>query len=238
MDGLVRILLLCLLPGVGTFAGGVLALWTRPPGWFVGVALHGAAGIAIAVVSLELMPRAIADGETPWLVLAFVGGAAFSIVLSLLVGRMIDKPSGALMVVVATAVDLATDGLMTGVGSSIAAGLGLLLAVSQVLGNVPNGFAATANLGDRLSGGKRLALLAALPLVALVGGVAGFLALRDADPAIQSAALAFMAGVLLLATIEDTVSQGDEPQPPRRYSSLAFAGGFALMMVITEVVSA
>lgn len=39
-----------------------------------------------------------------------------------------------------------------------------------------------------------------------------------------------MAGLLLLATVEDTVSQGDAPLPPRCYSSLAFAAGLAAMM--------
>lgn len=65
---------------------------------------------------------------------------------------------------------------------------------------------------------------------------AGFLALRQAEPGAQAAALTFMAGVLLLATIEDTVQQGDEPSPPRVYSSLAFAAGFVLMMAAREAV--
>ena len=231
------VLLLALLPGLGNLIGGMLALWSRPTARFVGVALHAAAGIAIAVISLELMPRAIEDGETPALIVALLGGAMASILIAELVGRWRGGSAGALMVVIATAVDLATDGLMTGAGSSVASGLGLLLAGSQVVGNIPNGFAALANLGGKASRRQKIVVLFALPLIAVAMAGLGFAALRDTNPSIQAAALAFMTGVLLLATIEDTVAQGDEPSPRRRYSSLAFAGGFALMMAITQFVA-
>lgn len=230
------VLLLALLPGLGNLIGGLLALWSRPTRRFVGVALHAAAGIALAVISLELMPRAIEDGETPALIAAVLGGALASILIAEWVGRWRGGSAGAMMVVVATAVDLATDGLMTGAGSSVASGLGLLLAASQVVGNIPNGFAALANLGDKAARGQRIAILLGLPSIAVAAAGLGFVALRAAAPSLQAAALAFMTGVLLLSTIEDTVSQGDEPEPPRRYSSLAFAGGFALMMAMSELV--
>lgn len=141
------------------------------------------------------------------------------------------------MVVAATATDLFTDGLMTGAGSSIAAGLGLLLAASQVIGNIPNGFAATANL-DTMSRKHRLTIAALVPLVALAGAAIGQLALDCAPPGVQAAALAFMTGMLLLATVEDTISQGDQRQPPRTQPSFAFAGGFVLMMLASTMVAA
>lgn len=236
MAGVGTVLLLAVLPGLGNLIGGLLALWSRPTARFVGVALHAAAGIAIAVISLELMPRALADGELPALILALLGGAMVSILIAGWVSRWRGRSVGAMMVVVATAVDLATDGLMTGAGSSVAARLGLLLAASQVVGNVPNGFAALANLRNKASRRMKFAILLGLPLVAVVTAGFGFAALRHAGANVQAAALAFMTGVLLLSTVEDTVPQGDEPSPRRRYSSLAFAGGFALMMVLTRLV--
>ena len=235
MKSIVDILLLALLPGLGYFLGGALSLWTKPPRWFVGVALHAAAGISIAVISVELMPRAIEEGRTTSLIVAFLAGAATSIVLAESIGRW-RKHIGPLMVVVAGAVDLATDGLMTGAGSSIAAALGVLLAASQVIGNIPMGFAATANLREQTGIGYRWAMILGLPVVPVLAAAAGFLALRQAQPVVQAAALTFMAGILLLATIEDTLQQGDETSPPRVYSSLAFAAGFALMMAARQAV--
>lgn len=234
MDSISQILLLALLPGIGYFLGGAIAIMAKPPSWFVGVALHAAAGIAIAVISLELMPRAIEQGNPLYLIAAFAGGAVTSIIVAESVGRWREH-TGAVMVVVATAVDLATDGLMTGAGSSIAATLGLFLAASQVIGNIPTGFAATANLGKSAGAGSRWAMLLCLPLLPLAAAALGFAALRHAGDHVQASALAFMAGLLLLTTIEDTVEQGDQPSPPRRYSSLAFAAGFTSMIGATEL---
>lgn len=135
------------------------------------------------------------------------------------------------MVVVAAAIDLGVDGTMTGAGSSVAASLGLLLAGSQVVGNFPNGFATMASLDEQAGRSRRALLLLAAPLVLVIGAAVGYLALRSTGPAVKAGALAFMAGLLLLATVEDTVSQGDAPSPPRRHSSLAFAAGFAAMML-------
>lgn len=151
--------------------------------------------------------------------------------LSELVGSPRNMPSGAAMVLVAVATGLAVDGTMTGAGSSVAASLGLLLAGSQVIGNFPNGFAAMANLEEGAGRSRRVMFLLAAPFVPVAGAAAGFMALHSAGPEMKAAALAFMAGLLLLATIEDTISQGDAPSPPRRYSSLAFAAGFAAIML-------
>ena len=52
------------------------------------------------------------------------------------------------MVYMAVAADLLSDGLMTGAGSAVARRLGLLLGLSQVVANVPGGFAAMANFRD------------------------------------------------------------------------------------------
>lgn len=214
MSDLSRILLIALLPGLGSLLGALVALWSNPPRWVTGVALHAAAGIAIGVVSLELIPRALADGRIGFLVPDFIDGAAASILFSQLVGRPRSMSSGAAMVLVAAAIDLGVDGVMTGAGSSIAAGLGLLLADSQVVGNFPNGFATMANLDEQAGRSRRALLLLAAPLVPVLGAALGYLALRSTGPAVKAGALAFMAGLLLLATVEDTVAQGDAPSPP------------------------
>lgn len=79
---LLDVMLLALLPGAGNLIGSALGELTRPPRRLVGVALHAAAGVAIAVVSMELVPRAVEDGSPPVLALAFLGGAALSVGLA------------------------------------------------------------------------------------------------------------------------------------------------------------
>lgn len=233
MSDYLLVLAVALLPVAGNFAGSLLAELTRPPEGTVGAALHGAAGVAIAVVAVDLMPRILED--TPaWLIsVAFLAGAAFSLALARfaqwLCRRMGGQAgAGAWMVFVAVGADVFADGLMTGMGGAISISVGLLLGLSQVIANVPGGFAAAANLRhDGVPRVRRLLMTGLILAPVLVGASGGYLLLRGRGEAVQNAGLAFVVGVLLLATVEDVIPQGDEPQPKRIRSTAAFASGFA-----------
>jgi zinc transporter, ZIP family len=138
------------------------------------------------------------------------------------------------MVYTAVVADLFSDGLITGAGSAIASGLGLLLGLSQVIANIPGGFATVANFRQESTGRKtRLLFAASFPLPAIMSASLGFWLLQGTGAGVQHAALAFMVGVLLLATVEDTLSQADEPQPARWISTASFAGGFAVFILLS-----
>jgi ZIP family zinc transporter len=164
------VLAVALLPSGGNVAGALIAEWLKVPSWVIGAALHSAAGIAIALVSVDLMPR-ILDHVPTWpLVAAFLGGAIFSVLLARGVGLarslIFAKGShGAWMVYMAVAADLLSDGLMTGAGSAASSRLGLLLALSQVFANLPGGFAAMANFReDGVPRRRRLLITASFAL--------------------------------------------------------------------------
>jgi hypothetical protein len=57
ISGLLSILATALPPASGNVIGSLLAESMRTPRWLIGAALHAAAGIAIAVVSIDFMPR-------------------------------------------------------------------------------------------------------------------------------------------------------------------------------------
>ena len=242
---LAMLLLLALLPAVGSVIGVLLAEWRQPPDWLVGAALHAAAGIATAVVAVELLPRALERAETWLLAVAVMGGAIVSILIYRGIGWARRRFGGgegdgakrrlALWTVyAAVATDLFTDGLTTGAGAAVSGGLGLLLALSQVFANIPGGFAVTANFRSAgVPRAKRLMAAAFYPATPVVGAAAGFFALRGAGPEMTGAALAFFGGLLLIATVEDLLPQADQPGAPRRISSPAFAGGFVMLMLIS-----
>jgi ZIP family zinc transporter len=245
MSEFLTVLAIALLPAGGNVVGSLLAETMRTPGWLIGAALHAAAGIAIAVVSVDLMPR-ILDKLAPWLLaVAFLGGSAFSVLLarSVIWARKTFAPgqgtsAGAWMVYMAIAADLFSDGLMTGAGSAVASGLGFVLAASQFVANIPGGFATAANFRDEGVGRKRRLLVAAsFPIPVFVSATIGFWLLRGAGEAVQNAALAFIVGILLLATVEDTLPQADDPNPPRWISTIAFSGGFALFALMSSYLS-
>jgi ZIP family zinc transporter len=82
MNDLALVLAVALLPGVGNIAGGLLAESLRAPPWIIRAALHAAAGIAIAVVSVELMPRILEETPVWFMVTGFLAGAGLSVLLA------------------------------------------------------------------------------------------------------------------------------------------------------------
>jgi len=59
MDSIWLVLGLALLPALGNFSGGLAAEASRTTGRRLNYALHGAAGLVIAVVAVEIMPRVL-----------------------------------------------------------------------------------------------------------------------------------------------------------------------------------
>ena len=229
---------LALLPALGMVVGTIAAEWRELSKCSMGAVLHGAAGVAVAVVSVELMPRIVED-IAPWLLVA---GFAIGAVASVALVRGVRRAVGALdightgpwMVYAAVAVDLLGDGLMIGIGSAVSGGLGLMLGLSQIVANVPGGFVAVANL--RTKGVRRTVRLAAATSLfapVVIGAAAGFWLLRDQSAQLQNAALAFVVGLLLLATIEDLVPQADEPQTRRWITTASFSAGFIFFTLLS-----
>lgn len=241
--GLGTILLLALLPAAGNLIGLALAEWREPPSWLAGGAMHAAAGVATAVAAMELAPRAMERIEM-WLVaLALLCGSIASIGLSRLARLLRDRLAqgegratswGAYA---AVGIDLLSDGLMVGAGATISTGLGVLLALSQIFGNLPGAFAVAASFRSAgVSRMNRIGAVAVYPLLPVLGALAGYLVLQGAGDVLTGIVLAGFAGLLLTATIEEIVPEADAPGAPRHISSPFFAGGFVLMLLISAYV--
>jgi len=84
---------LALLPALGNFSGGLLAEYLPTSKRNLNRALHAASGIVIAIVAVELVPRAL-EATSGWIVaVAFgVGGLAY-VELEALVERLQNKRS-------------------------------------------------------------------------------------------------------------------------------------------------
>lgn len=237
---MIKVLAFALLPVAGIIIGIIIAESIRTPKWLIGASLHGTAGIAIALVSLEILPRLVSMTQMWVIVLAFLAGACISVLLANVFGslrhRLGSGSVGAWMVFMAVATDLTSDGLMVGVGTAVGTQLGFLVAATQSIANIPGGFAAISNFrDDGMPRSQRLALSGVMIGPAFISAGLGYLVLRGAGNFVQSAALALFMGVLLLATIEDIVPEGDEPEPPRWISTSAFAVGFGTFAFLSSL---
>ena len=242
MDGLWQVLLLSFLPGAGNFAGGVIAELSRPTPRLLNWALHAAAGILIAIVSVELIPSALGALEGWWIAAAFgAGGLAYISVQSFVakvrsLGKTDDVDrTGMWMIYIAVAVDLASDGLVLGAGSAVSIQLALVLAAGQILADVPEGYASVANFRAKgVPRGKRLLLSASFILFCTSAALLAYFVLRNAPESLQMAALVFVAGLLTLAAVEDMLEEAHESREDTKRSVLAFLIGFVLF-VLTSV---
>ncbi|HEV7276558.1 MAG TPA: ZIP family metal transporter [Devosiaceae bacterium] len=232
-----QVIALAALPALGNFSGGVIAELLKTNARMLSKALHVAAGIVVAVVAVELLPEALGGAE-PWLVtIGFcLGGVAF-IGLDSAIERLVGKnaAAGPWVIYAAVFVDLFSDGLMIGIGSTVSLGLALVLAIGQITADIPEGFATIANFRDKgVPRGKRFLLSASFVLAPLTGAIIGYWLLRDQSPSIQLTALAFTAGLLLVAAVEEILGEAHASAEDSRFSALFFIGGFALFTLIAS----
>lgn len=249
MSDLLQVLLLALFPAGGNFMGGLVAEFTRTTRKRLSIALHLAAGILFGVIAIELAPR-VFKGAPPWLAgLAFFAGGLAYVLLDQMVERLTggdseeeqntegsaSTMSGAWVIYAAVAVDLFSDGLLIGAGSSISFSLALILAIGQVTADIPEGFATIANFKDKgVPRARRFLISASFLIPVMAGALLSYLVLRDQSEAIQLAALAFTAGLLLAAASEEIVGEAHEAAPDTRWSSLAITGGFVLFALVAS----
>lgn len=242
MNNLWAVVGLALLPALGNFAGGLLAEYSMTPLKRLNRALHAAAGVVFAVIAVELMPEALAVISGWEVGVAFgLGGLAY-IALQAGVGKIQDirgNPGaahlGMWMIYIAVAVDLFTDGLLIGTGSAVSLSMAVVLAAGQVLADIPEGYATIANMKDKGVPRPKRMLLSALFVVPVVGAaIFAFYLLRGQSESLKMAGLAFTAGLLAVAVIEDMITEAHEAIEDSRWSILAFTGGFVLFTFVSE----
>lgn len=243
MNLFVAALLLAALPAAANFLGGLAAeavpISQRTLSW----ALHAAAGVVLGVVAVELLPEALHQ-QPEWLIIvAFVAGGLSFIgldkAIDLVRARIGGQTAAPTAIYAAVAIDLFSDGLMIGAGATIALGLALLLALGQSVADVPEGFATIASF--RRAGvprGRRVLIAASFAAPILLGTVIGYTALREASDFARYAVLAFTAGILLTAVIEEIVPQAHadaECGTDARIPTMFLLGGFALFSLLATM---
>ena len=221
------------LPAAANFAGGVLAEFVDVSRRRLSLVLHLAAGIVFGVVAVELVPEAMAV-DPAWLpIAAFVVGGLFYLVVDGLVERFSAGSGSAAIIFFGVAIDLFSDGIMIGTGTSVEPGLGLLLALGQTPADVPEGFAAIATFKQQgVPRARRLLLAGAFSLPIALGVTVGYWGVRGASEAVQYSLLAFTAGILMTVVVEKIVPEAHEEQDGR-LATILLVGGFALFALLS-----
>jgi ZIP family zinc transporter len=240
MDSFWLVVLLALMPAAGNFAGGLIAEKMDTTPIILNRSLHAAAGVVIAIVAVELMPRAL-DVLAAWVLgFAFALGGIAYLGMERLVGVIQRRSgssgrlSGMWMIYIAVVVDLFSDGLMIGAGSAVSVPVAITLAAGQVLADIPEGFASIANMKEKgVARSKRLLLSASFAIPVLLAAVLAYFILRDQAESLKLAVLIFTAGLLTVAAVEEMLSEAHESHEDSQISVLAFIAGFVLFVLVS-----
>ncbi len=239
MNEFLTVIALASIPALGNFIGGLLAEGVDVSRRTLSLALHAAAGILLAVVGVELMPQAL-QAQPPWaVVLAFAAGGGFYILVDESIKFMEARyssetgSSNAWVIFFGVSIDLFSDGVMIGAGSTIALSLGLLLALGQVSADIPEGFALTADFKHQgLDRARRMLLSAFFMIPVFLGATLGYWIVRDQPQIVKLSLLAFTAGILITLVVEGMMPEAHQVKDAR-LSALVFILGFALFTLLS-----
>lgn len=233
------VLMLAALPAAGNFAGGILAEFVPVGDRLLSHALHAATGVVLAVIGIELMGEVL-SADRPWIpILALLAGGGAAVGMEATVEHVRSRfgapgaDAGPWMIYIGVAVDLFSDGIMIGSGSTLAISLGLLLALGQVPADVPEGFATIASFKRAgVSRWRRILLGASFALPIFCGATIGYWAVRGAADIYKFSLLAFTAGILLTVAVEEILEHAHETEDTA-VDSILLVGGFALFALIS-----
>jgi ZIP family zinc transporter len=234
------VLMLSALPVVSNFMGAMIAEALPLSKQTLGIALHTAAGVLLAIASTELIPRVLIAKPVWTTILAlFLGGAFFVWVnqlLNLSKNRLrgIDLDTVSLAIFLSIAIDLFGDGLMIGTSLTISPHLGVVLASARVVAHIPEGFVTNAAFrSQKIPRTKRFLLLAAFIIPVWLGATLGYWGLRGQADLLKLVVLAFTTGTFIVAIVEEILPEAHQTQDTNG-ATLTFIGSFALSMLFSS----
>lgn len=222
--------LIMAIPALVALAGGVLAAVWTPNHQARSLIQHFAAGVVLAALAVELLPE-IEREHAPSLVLiaSFALGSFFMYGIKLWTMRMEHQAtlSGAAAgmgsgLLLATFIDVATDGFIIGAGFAAGGQTGTILALGL---SVELLFLGLALASSATSGRRIIALSGALGVTVLVFAVLGSVLLTGASHAVIGGTLAFSAAALLYLVTEELLIEAHEVEE-KPVATLVLFGGF------------
>jgi ZIP family zinc transporter len=218
------------IPALVALCGGILAAFWTPSHSTRSLIQHFAAGVVLAALAVELLPE-IGREHAPGLVLAgsFALGSLFMYGLKLWTMRLEHAASlsGAATglstgLLLATFIDVATDGFIIGAGFAAGGETGTILALGLSVELLFLGLALTSGA---TAGWRIVAISGALGLTVLTFAVLGSWLLAGASHAVIGGTLAFSAAALLYLVTEELLMEAHEVEE-KPVSTLVLFGGF------------
>lgn len=234
---LAGVMMFAAVPAAAVIVGGVVAA-VRTPGPKVQSAVqHVAAGVLFAALATELLPDVV-HRRLPWVTLGgFALGVIAMLLLKALARRLEEReektaPSALpTSLLLASALDIALDGLLIGVSFAAGERQGLLITIAMTLEVLFLGVATAAAV--RGLNARRLVLATTITFAVLLMAGAGIGAyfLACASPIVLDGVLSFGVAALLYLVTEELLTEAHEVDETPVLTSMFFVGFLALLMI-------
>ncbi|WP_343623380.1 transporter [Roseateles puraquae] len=233
---LAGVMMFAAVPAAAVVIGGVVAA-VRAPGPKVQSAVqHIAAGVLFAALATELLPDVL-HRRLPWVTL---GGFALGVITMLLkaVARRLEEreeqvassslPTSLLL---ASAVDIALDGLLIGVSFAAGERQGLLITIAMTLEVLFLGVATAAAMRGPKARSRVLVTTTTFAVLLTAGAGIGAYFLAGAGPIVLDGVLSFGVAALLYLVTEELLTEAHEVDETPLLTSMFFVGFLALLMI-------
>lgn len=234
---LAGVMMFAAVPAAAVIVGGVVAA-VRTPGPKVQSAVqHVAAGVLFAALATELLPDVV-HRRLPWVTLGgFALGVIAMLLLKALARRLEEReektaPSALpTSLLLASALDIALDGLLIGVSFAAGERQGLLITIAMTLEVLFLGVATDARLALELQLRLVLATTITFAVLLMAGAGIGAYFLASASPIVLDGVLSFGVAALLYLVTEELLTEAHEVDETPVLTSMFFVGFLALLMI-------
>lgn len=234
---LTGVLAFAAIPAVAVVAGGALAAYRTPSARVRSAVQHIAAGVLFAALATELLPDVI-HRRLPWVTL---GGFALGVVAMLMLkalSRRLEEGGGAaagsalpMSLLLASAMDIALDGLLIGVSFAAGERQGLLITIAMTLEVLFLGVATAAAMSGPGARGRVLGTTVVFAALLTAGAGIGAYFLAGASALLLDGVLSFGVAALLYLITEELLTKAHEVDETPVLTSMFFVGFLALLMI-------
>ncbi len=237
MSNIIQLLGYALIPATAMTLAGVWAV-LRPPGANMRSALmHFAAGVVFAVLSIEFLPDLVHEHSALATGIGFALGAAAMLGIRAWSARGEGKDpetgeafSGGL--IAASAVDIALDGLMLGIGFAAGAKQGILLTIALAFELVSLGLAMALEMQQgRMARLRVVWSIVALSTLFVLSAGFGSAALSLISGNLMVGVIAFGAAALLFLVTEELLTEAHEVTENPLLTASFFVGFLAILLM-------
>lgn len=227
-----------LIPAVFILLGGFIGLIFSIKSTLKSIIQHFVAGIVLAAVAVDLLPKILNTGSTFTIAIGFIIGAVLMLLLMWLTERLeknvtAEQASSYLGAVIAVAIDIFIDGFLIGISFIAGRESGLLVSVALATCAFFLAISIAMILKDRnVVIKKRIAWIILLAILMPLGAFIGSSVVTHLPESWLTEMLAFGVAALLYLAVEELVLEAHEEQTDTPWITAPFFLGFLAVLLL------